>query len=183
MPVRSVRAYWEHFSSCILNISWIFRLLFGRASHHLDFAVWFFFFFNWFSFPLNKVHFCHFPVQYIDFLLWLFAASVVAWADHGAALLLGLSANWSPWKHQMTPGLSEDHIGKHPTEKLAVQETLTLLPSSLSLLLAKEPWKEQTQKVNLNVVVSIFQESESTPFLVVSSSLRWSSYFLYIYCI
>ncbi|KAK2524021.1 focadhesin [Columba livia] len=84
--------------------------------------------------------------EYIDFLLWLFAASVVAWADHGAALLLGLSANWSPWKHQMTPGLSEDHIGKHPTEKLAVQETLTLLPSSLSLLLAKEPWKEQTQK-------------------------------------
>ncbi|NXW86820.1 FOCAD protein, partial [Alopecoenas beccarii] len=84
--------------------------------------------------------------EHIDFLLWLFAASVVAWADHGAALLLGLSANWSPWKHQMTPELSEDHIGKHPTEKLAVQETLTLLPSSLSLLLAKEPWKEQTQK-------------------------------------
>ncbi|XP_065513963.1 focadhesin isoform X2 [Caloenas nicobarica] len=84
--------------------------------------------------------------EYIDFLLWLFAASVVAWADHGAALLLGLSANWSPWKHQMTPELSEDHIGKHPTEKLAVRETLTLLPSSLSLLLAKEPWKEQTQK-------------------------------------
>ncbi|NWQ77385.1 FOCAD protein, partial [Columbina picui] len=84
--------------------------------------------------------------EYIDFLLWVFAAAVVAWADHGAALLLGLSANWSPWKHQMTPELSEDHIGKHPTEKLAVQETLTLLPSSLYLLLAKEPWKEQTQK-------------------------------------
>ncbi|KAM6363716.1 focadhesin isoform 1-T2 [Pluvialis apricaria] len=78
----------------------------------------------------------------IDFLLWLFAASVVAWADHGAPLLLGLSANWSPWKHQMIlPELSEDPIGK-----LAVQETLTLLPSSISLLLAKEPWKEQAQK-------------------------------------
>ncbi|NXJ42827.1 FOCAD protein, partial [Ciconia maguari] len=83
----------------------------------------------------------------IDFLLWLFAASVVAWADHSAPLLLGLSANWSPWKHQtMLPELSEDHIGKHPTDKLAVQETLTLLPSSISLLLAKEPWKEQTPK-------------------------------------
>ncbi|XP_017661540.1 PREDICTED: focadhesin [Lepidothrix coronata] len=83
----------------------------------------------------------------IDFLLWVFAASVVAWADHGAPLLLGLSADWSPWKHHtILPQLSEDHIGKHPTDKFAVQEALTLLPSSISLLLAKEPWKEQTQK-------------------------------------
>lgn len=66
------------------------------------------------------------------------------------------------------PELSENHIGKHPTDKLAVQETLTLLPSSISLLLAKEVWKEQTQKVKLHVAVSIFQQSESTPFLVVS---------------
>ncbi|NWS27193.1 FOCAD protein, partial [Polioptila caerulea] len=83
----------------------------------------------------------------IDFLMWLFAASVLAWADHGAPLLLGLSADWSLWKHHMvSPELSEEHIGKHPTDMFAVQETLTLLPSSLSLLLAKEPWKEQTQK-------------------------------------
>ncbi|XP_052634403.1 focadhesin isoform X2 [Harpia harpyja] len=95
------------------------------------------------STPLQNVNL----KECIDFLLWLFAASVVAWADHGAPLLLGLSANWSPWKHQMIlPELSEDHIGKHPTDKLAVQETLTLLPSSISLLLAKEAWKEQTQK-------------------------------------
>ncbi|KAM4639151.1 focadhesin isoform 2-T2 [Amazona ochrocephala] len=85
--------------------------------------------------------------EFIDFLLWLFAASVVAWADHGAPLLLGLSANWLPWKQQAAlPELSEDRIGKHPIDKLAVQETLTLLPSSICLLLAKEPWKEQTQK-------------------------------------
>ncbi|XP_051498535.1 focadhesin [Apus apus] len=83
----------------------------------------------------------------IDFLLWLFAASVVAWADHSAPLLLGLSADWSPWTHQTAlPELPEDHIGKHPTDKLAIQETLTLLPSSISLLLAKEPWKGQAQK-------------------------------------
>ncbi|XP_041341507.1 focadhesin isoform X2 [Pyrgilauda ruficollis] len=82
-----------------------------------------------------------------DFLVWLFAASVLAWADHGAPLLLGLSADWSLWKHHMvSPELYEEHIGKHPTDKFAVQETLTLLPSSLFLLLAKEPWKEQTQK-------------------------------------
>ncbi|NXI40541.1 FOCAD protein, partial [Galbula dea] len=85
--------------------------------------------------------------EYIDFLLWLFAASVVVWADHGGPLLLGLSADWSLWAHQtILLELSEDHIGNNPTGKLAVQETLTLLPSSISLLLAKEPWKEQTQK-------------------------------------
>ncbi|NXK44833.1 FOCAD protein, partial [Chauna torquata] len=86
--------------------------------------------------------------EVIDFLLWLFAASVVAWADHGAPLLLGLSANWLSWKQQMVlPESSKDHVGKHPTDEIAVQETLTLLPSSILLLLAKEPWKEQTQKV------------------------------------
>ncbi|NXM79001.1 FOCAD protein, partial [Serilophus lunatus] len=83
----------------------------------------------------------------IDFLLWLFASSVVVWADHGAPLLLGISANWSVWKdHTTLLELPEDHIGKHPTDKFAVQQSLSLLPSSISLLLAKEPWKEQTQK-------------------------------------
>ncbi|XP_074935354.1 focadhesin [Phalacrocorax aristotelis] len=95
------------------------------------------------STPLQNVNL----KERLDFLLWLFAASVVAWADHDAPLLLGLSANWSLWKHRtILPELSEDHVGKHPTDKLAVQETLTLLPSSISLLLAKEVWKEQTQK-------------------------------------
>uniref|UniRef100_A0A8C8BTY2 Focadhesin n=1 Tax=Otus sunia TaxID=257818 RepID=A0A8C8BTY2_9STRI len=95
------------------------------------------------SMPLENVDL----KEYIDFFLWVFAASVVAWADHGAPLLLGLSAEWLPWKHRMVlPELSEGYIGKHPTDSLAVQETLTLLPSSISLLLTKEPWKEQTQK-------------------------------------
>ncbi|XP_075787600.1 focadhesin [Pelodiscus sinensis] len=83
----------------------------------------------------------------VDFLLWVFAASVVAWADHATPLLLGLSASWSPWKHkEILLELSADDFGKHPIEKLSVQETLTLLPNSMQLLLAKEPWKEQTQK-------------------------------------
>uniref|UniRef100_A0A803W8P2 Focadhesin n=1 Tax=Ficedula albicollis TaxID=59894 RepID=A0A803W8P2_FICAL len=95
------------------------------------------------SIPLQNVDL----KESIDFLMWLFAASVLAWADHGAPLLLGLSADWSVWKHHtVSPELPEEHIGNHPTDKFAVQETLTLLPSSLSLLLAKEPWKEQTQK-------------------------------------
>ncbi|XP_030423608.1 focadhesin isoform X4 [Gopherus evgoodei] len=83
----------------------------------------------------------------VDFLLWIFAVSVVAWADHATPLLLGLSASWSSWKHkEVLPELSADDFGKHPIEKLSVQETLTLLPNSVQLLLAKEPWKEQTQK-------------------------------------
>ncbi|KAH1168614.1 focadhesin [Mauremys mutica] len=83
----------------------------------------------------------------VDFLLWIFAASVVAWADHATPLLLGLSASWSSWKHkEVLPELSADDFGKHPIEKLSVQETLTLLPNSVQLLLAKDPWKEQTQK-------------------------------------
>ncbi|NXQ43033.1 FOCAD protein, partial [Catharus fuscescens] len=95
------------------------------------------------SIPLQNVDL----KECIDFLMWLFAASVLTWADHGAPLLLGLSADWSLWKHDMvSPELPEEDIGKHPTDKFAVQETVTLLPSSLSLLLAKEPWKEQTQK-------------------------------------
>uniref|UniRef100_A0A674K083 Focadhesin n=1 Tax=Terrapene triunguis TaxID=2587831 RepID=A0A674K083_9SAUR len=89
----------------------------------------------------------------VDFLLWIFAASVVAWADHTAPLLLGLSASWSSWKHkEVLPELSADDFGKHPIEKLSVQETLTLLPNSVQLLLAKEPWKEQTQKVKLHII-------------------------------
>uniref|UniRef100_A0A669Q9U2 Focadhesin n=1 Tax=Phasianus colchicus TaxID=9054 RepID=A0A669Q9U2_PHACC len=95
------------------------------------------------STPVQNVHL----KEVIDFLLWLFAGSVVAWADHSAPLLLGLSADWSPWKHQtVLPELFEDRVGKHPADKFAMQETLTLLPSSISLLLAKEPWKEQTQR-------------------------------------
>uniref|UniRef100_A0A8C4MNF2 Focadhesin n=1 Tax=Equus asinus TaxID=9793 RepID=A0A8C4MNF2_EQUAS len=33
----------------------------------------------------------------LDFLLLIFATAVVAWADHAAPLLLGLSASWLPW--------------------------------------------------------------------------------------
>uniref|UniRef100_A0A8D0LCD1 Focadhesin n=1 Tax=Sphenodon punctatus TaxID=8508 RepID=A0A8D0LCD1_SPHPU len=97
----------------------------------------------------------------VDFLLWIFAASVVAWADHAAPLLLGLSANWSPWKQEtLLPGLFEDYVGKHPIDNLAVQGALTLLPNSLQILLAKEPWKEQTQKFTplLNAGMMILPE-------------------------
>lgn len=83
----------------------------------------------------------------LDFLLLIFATAVVAWADHAAPLLLGLSASWLPWHQENSPaGSASSFFGRSPIHRVTLQETLTLLPSSMPLLLQKEPWKEQTQK-------------------------------------
>lgn len=72
----------------------------------------------------------------------------MAWADHEAPLLLGLSASWLPWHRENgSGGPAAALLGKSPMHRVTVQEVLTLLPSSMLLLLQKEPWKEQTQKV------------------------------------
>uniref|UniRef100_A0A8C0KMH5 Focadhesin n=1 Tax=Canis lupus dingo TaxID=286419 RepID=A0A8C0KMH5_CANLU len=86
----------------------------------------------------------------LDFLLLVFATAVVTWADHGAPLLLGLSASWLPWHQENGPaGSASSFLGRSPMHRVALQEALTLLPSSMPLLLQKEPWKEQTQKVRV----------------------------------
>lgn len=78
----------------------------------------------------------------------IFAAAVVAWADHAAPLLLGLSASWLSWHQEKGPaGPASSLLGRSPLHRVTLQEALTLLPSSMPLLLQKEPWKEQTQKV------------------------------------
>ncbi|XP_035294525.1 focadhesin isoform X3 [Cricetulus griseus] len=83
----------------------------------------------------------------LDYLLLIFAAAVVAWADHEAPLLLGLSASWLPWHRENGPGgPAATLLGKSPMHRVTVQEVLTLLPSSMLLLLQKDPWREQTQK-------------------------------------
>ncbi|XP_023982609.1 focadhesin isoform X3 [Physeter macrocephalus] len=83
----------------------------------------------------------------LDFLLLIFATAVVAWADHAAPLLLGLSASWLPWHQENGPaGPASRFLGRSPLHRVTVQEAVTLLPSSMPLLLQKEPWKEQTQK-------------------------------------
>uniref|UniRef100_A0A8C5Z265 Focadhesin n=1 Tax=Marmota marmota marmota TaxID=9994 RepID=A0A8C5Z265_MARMA len=83
----------------------------------------------------------------LDFLLLIFAVAVVAWGDHEAPLLLGLSASWLPW-HQENglAGAESNFLGRSPMHRVSLQEALTILPSSMLLLLQKEPWKEQTQK-------------------------------------
>ncbi|XP_077004160.1 focadhesin isoform X2 [Tamandua tetradactyla] len=83
----------------------------------------------------------------LDFLLLIFAAAVVVWADHDAPLLLGLSASWLSW-HQENGSArpASSFLGKSPMHRVTLQVALTLLPTSMPLLLKKEPWKEQTQK-------------------------------------
>ncbi|XP_063570258.1 focadhesin isoform X6 [Pongo abelii] len=83
----------------------------------------------------------------LDFFLLIFATAVVAWADHTAPLLLGLSASWLPWHQENGPaGPVPSFLGRSPMHRVTVQEVLTLLPNSMALLLQKEPWKEETQK-------------------------------------
>ncbi|XP_055150089.1 focadhesin isoform X7 [Symphalangus syndactylus] len=83
----------------------------------------------------------------LDFFLLILATAVVAWADHTAPLLLGLSASWLPWHQENGPaGPVPSFLGRSPMHRVTLQEVLTLLPNSMALLLQKEPWKEQTQK-------------------------------------
>ncbi|XP_063107952.1 focadhesin isoform X2 [Cavia porcellus] len=82
----------------------------------------------------------------LDFLLLIFATIVVAWADHEAPLLLGLSASWLPWHRDGPCGPASNILGKSEIPRVTLQEALTLFPNSMLLLLQKEPWKEQTQK-------------------------------------
>ncbi|XP_057639545.1 focadhesin isoform X1 [Chionomys nivalis] len=83
----------------------------------------------------------------LDFLLLIFAAAVMAWADHEVPLLLGLSASWLPWHQENgASGQATALLGRSPMHRVTMQEVLTFLPSSMLLLLQKEPWKEQTQK-------------------------------------
>ncbi|CAK6434056.1 unnamed protein product [Pipistrellus nathusii] len=83
----------------------------------------------------------------LDFLLLIFATAVVAWADHAAPLLLGLSASWLPWHQEQGPaGPASSFLGRSPMHRVTLQAALALLPSSMPLLLQKEPWREQAQK-------------------------------------
>ncbi|KAM5191688.1 focadhesin [Mantella aurantiaca] len=80
----------------------------------------------------------------LDFFLHVFAASVVAWADHACPLLLGVRGSWISCKNETTP--TPGGLGNESLDIVTVHKCLTALPLSLQLLLAKEPWKEHTQK-------------------------------------
>uniref|UniRef100_A0A3Q1FPF3 Focadhesin n=1 Tax=Acanthochromis polyacanthus TaxID=80966 RepID=A0A3Q1FPF3_9TELE len=76
-----------------------------------------------------------------DFLFQLFAAAVVSWGDHLMPLLLGIRAQWFPWKPESKPPAvahslySEESLTDH-----TVPQCLLGLSHSLLLLLDKDPW-------------------------------------------
>lgn len=90
----------------------------------------------------------HHPVQATDFLLQVFAAAVISWGDHTMPLLLGIRTQWFPWQQgSEPPGLPHALYGDAVLAEQSVSLCLLGLPHSLRQLLAKEPWREQSQKV------------------------------------
>lgn len=86
--------------------------------------------------------------QGTDFLLCVFAAAVVSWADHCAPLLVGIRAQWFPWQQSsLKTELSHDLYVNPDATELPVASCLLGIPYSMKQLLAKEPWKSQSQKV------------------------------------
>uniref|UniRef100_A0A8C4MME2 Focadhesin n=1 Tax=Equus asinus TaxID=9793 RepID=A0A8C4MME2_EQUAS len=69
----------------------------------------------------------------LDFLLLIFATAVVAWADHAAPLLLGLSASWLPW-HPWPVQFSKPW--KEQTQKF-IDWIFTIMESPKNVLSAK----------------------------------------------
>lgn len=90
-----------------------------------------------------------FCLQGTDFLLNVFAAAVVSWADHCAPLLVGITAQWFPWRQsfQVTEMVTDQSYVSPASTELSVASCLIGIPSSIKELLAKEPWKSQLQKV------------------------------------
>uniref|UniRef100_A0A8K9WY35 DUF3730 domain-containing protein n=1 Tax=Oncorhynchus mykiss TaxID=8022 RepID=A0A8K9WY35_ONCMY len=86
--------------------------------------------------------------QATDFLLQVFAAAVISWGDHTMPLLLGVRTQWFPWQQgSEPPGLPHALYGDAVLAEQSVSLCLLGLPHSLRQLLAKEPWREQSQKV------------------------------------
>nr|XP_015200548.1 PREDICTED: focadhesin [Lepisosteus oculatus] len=85
--------------------------------------------------------------QATDFLLQLFCAAVVSWADHSLPLLLGIGAKWLPWKEDnAVPSSPQARFGNSSADEQLALQCSKGLPYSIQLLLAKEPWKGQTHK-------------------------------------
>uniref|UniRef100_A0A671N950 Uncharacterized protein n=1 Tax=Sinocyclocheilus anshuiensis TaxID=1608454 RepID=A0A671N950_9TELE len=92
----------------------------------------------------EKVHYCS---KGTDFLLGVFAAAVVSWADHCTPLLVGIRAQWFPWQQSSrTTELSHDLYVNPDATELSLASCLLGIPYSIKQLLAKEPWKSQSQK-------------------------------------
>ncbi|MCJ8731688.1 hypothetical protein PDJAM_G00202240 [Pangasius djambal] len=90
---------------------------------------------------------CNNAKEGTSFLMDVFAAAVVSWADHSMPLLIGIRAQWFPWqkssKHLDLP--HDLYVNPASTEE-SVKQCVLAMSYSLKHLLAKEPWKAQSQK-------------------------------------
>ena len=92
--------------------------------------------------------------QATDFLFQVFAAAVVSWGDHLMPLLLGIRAQWFPWQPGSKPrALPHILYGQESLIDHALPQCLLGVSHSLALLLDKEPWSGQTQKVCVSASV------------------------------
>ncbi|XP_072543953.1 focadhesin [Salminus brasiliensis] len=82
------------------------------------------------------------------FLLDVFAAALVSWADHSMPLLIGVRAQWFPWKQSPLeyPDLPHGLYVNTVSTDESVKQCVLAMPYTLKHLLAKEPWKSQSQK-------------------------------------
>uniref|UniRef100_A0A6Q2ZP48 DUF3730 domain-containing protein n=1 Tax=Esox lucius TaxID=8010 RepID=A0A6Q2ZP48_ESOLU len=110
-----------------------------------------------------------------DFLLQVFAAAVVSWADHTMPLLLGLRTQWFPWQQgAKPPGLPHALYGDAALAEQSVSLCLLGLPYSLRQLLAKEPWREQSLKVDSQSPhILHMTHSSATALLALKSSAEF----------
>uniref|UniRef100_A0AAQ5YU84 DUF3730 domain-containing protein n=1 Tax=Amphiprion ocellaris TaxID=80972 RepID=A0AAQ5YU84_AMPOC len=82
-----------------------------------------------------------------DFLFQLFAAAVVSWGDHLMPLVLGIRAQWFPWKPESKPpALAHSLYSEESLTDHTLLQCLLGLSHSLLLLLDKDPWSNQTHK-------------------------------------
>lgn len=92
---------------------------------------------------------CFIFPQATDFLFQVFAAAVVSWGDHFMPLLLGIRVKLFPWQRgSKPPPLTHSLYSPKSLTDHALPECLLGMPRSLALLLDKEPWSSQTQKVS-----------------------------------
>uniref|UniRef100_A0AAQ6AID0 DUF3730 domain-containing protein n=1 Tax=Amphiprion ocellaris TaxID=80972 RepID=A0AAQ6AID0_AMPOC len=88
-----------------------------------------------------------YSLQATDFLFQLFAAAVVSWGDHLMPLVLGIRAQWFPWKPESKPpALAHSLYSEESLTDHTLLQCLLGLSHSLLLLLDKDPWSNQTHK-------------------------------------
>uniref|UniRef100_A0AAQ5XFT3 DUF3730 domain-containing protein n=1 Tax=Amphiprion ocellaris TaxID=80972 RepID=A0AAQ5XFT3_AMPOC len=93
------------------------------------------------------VMFFHNDLLATDFLFQLFAAAVVSWGDHLMPLVLGIRAQWFPWKPESKPpALAHSLYSEESLTDHTLLQCLLGLSHSLLLLLDKDPWSNQTHK-------------------------------------